>query len=92
MPPPLLLALQTLEGSVACFVAGALGTAAYLAYFSHAGMFAQPLAARDIAWGSAAAALAGALIESLPLLEVDNLTVPLAAGLTAAACLGGRST
>lgn len=82
-PPP---HTQTVEGSLACFVASAVGMAAFLAHFSALQLLspALPLTPGRIAAGSVACSLAATLVESLPVAELDNLTVPAAAALTAA--------
>lgn len=61
-----------------------------IAYLRAAGLdlgMPATISARRLAAGCAAAAAAGALAESLPAREVDNVTVPLAAGLVAHAAL-----
>jgi dolichol kinase len=82
-------AAQTWAGSLACFAGAWAAGLAALCYLRAAGapLGASAAAATPggLAAGAAAAALAAALVESLPLREVDNLTVPLAAGLAAAA-------
>ncbi len=72
---------KTWEGSLAVFLGGWLLAAGVLAVYVAAGAFPAPFTAylAPLSW----VALAATAMESLPLREVDNLTVPLAAVLVA---------
>jgi len=72
---------KTWEGSLAVFLGGWLLAAAVLAVYVAAGVFPKPFTAylAPLSW----VALAATAMESLPLREIDNLTVPLAAVLVA---------
>ena len=72
---------KTWEGSLAVFLGGWLLAAAVLAAYVAAGAFPAPWAAYLAPL--TAVAFAAAVVESLPLEEIDNLTVPLAAVLLA---------
>ncbi|HFC08674.1 MAG TPA: phosphatidate cytidylyltransferase [Chloroflexi bacterium] len=72
---------KTWEGSLAVFLGGWLLAAAVLAAYVAAGAFPAPWAAYLVPL--TAVAFAAAVVESLPLEEIDNLTVPLAAVLLA---------
>jgi len=72
---------KTWEGSLAVFLGGWVLAAAVLAVYVAAGVFPAPWTAYLAPL--TAIALAATLIESLPLHEVDNLTVPLVAALIA---------
>ncbi len=69
------------EGSLAVFLGGWLLAAAVLAVYVAAGVFLAPFATylAPLFW----VALAATATESLPLAEIDNLTVPLVAVLVA---------
>ncbi|GLC44976.1 hypothetical protein PLESTB_001748000 [Pleodorina starrii] len=69
-------------GSAACFLAGAAAATAYTVLYGKLGLYDRPVGGAELAAGSALAAAAAAVVESLPL-EGDNLTVPLAAVVTA---------
>jgi len=72
---------KTWEGSLAVFLGGWLLAAAVLGVYVAAGVFAGPWTAY---WPALTVlALAAAVVESLPLHDVDNLTVPLVAVLLA---------
>lgn len=60
----------------------------FLLYFRSYGVIEQHVGGWEVAAGSALTALVGALVESLPLAEVDNVTVPLSVALTARAYYG----
>lgn len=75
-------ASQTLEGTAACFLAGAIGATAYTTVYGRLGLYDRPVGAVRLATGCVLSSLAGAAVESLPL-EGDNLTVALAAVVTA---------
>lgn len=72
---------KTWEGSLAVFLGGWVLAAAVLAAYVAAGAFPAPWAAYLVPL--TAVAFAAAVVESLPLEEIDNLTVPLAAVLLA---------
>ena len=72
---------KTWEGSLAVFLGGWLLAAAVLAAYVAAGAFPAPWTAYLVPL--TAVAFAAAVVESLPLEEIDNLTVPLAAVLLA---------
>lgn len=72
---------KTWEGSLAVFLGGWLLAAAVLGAYVAAGAFPAPWAAYLVPL--TAVAFAAAVVESLPLEEIDNLTVPLAAVLLA---------
>jgi dolichol kinase len=76
-------ALQSVAGSLSCFLGGWLAGWIFLLYFQSWGVLEQGVDGWEAAAGSALAALAGALVESLPWPEVDNVTVPLAVAVTA---------
>jgi hypothetical protein len=68
---------------MACFLGGALAAGACLQYLQSWGCLEQQLGMWRITLGSLLTAGVGAAVESLPLTEVDNWTVPLAAALSA---------
>ena len=73
--------VQSWAGSGACLVAGMLASMAcvlLLQATDNRGGPLQALSMGRIAWGCGASALVGALTESLPIPEIDNITVPLA--------------
>ncbi len=72
---------KTWEGTLAVFAGGWLLAALVLAVYVAAGAFSPPWTAYLAPL--TAVALAAAAVESLPLAEIDNLTVPLAAVLIA---------
>lgn len=74
---------QSASGSAACFLGGSLAAMACLLYLQSWETLEPDLAFRRIALGSLLTAAVAAAVESLPLAEVDNWTVPLAAALTA---------
>ncbi len=76
--------MQTWAGSAGCALASMVVSVALVSRFNTAGFFPQQLPAGRLLKGCAACAVLSAVVESLPLPEVDNLTVPLAAGLLAA--------
>lgn len=81
----ILHAMQSWAGSVACMVAGWVASVACVLLLQAAGGRDGPQRAwsvGDIVWGCSVASFVGALIESLPVPEVDNITVPLAVALT----------
>lgn len=80
--------MQSFAGSTACFLGGALAAAACLQYLRSWGCLEQQLGGWAIVVGSLLTAAVGAAVESLPLAEVDNWTVPLAAALTARVYFG----
>lgn len=70
---------KTWAGSLGMFLGGWLCAAALLAIYSAAGLFSLPTA---FYFGPLALiALAGVLVESLPIQDLDNITVTLAAAL-----------
>ncbi len=73
---------------MACFLGGAVAAGACLVYLRKWNCLSQELGTWEIALGSIITAGVGAAVESLPLAEVDNWTVPLAAALTARAFFG----
>ena len=78
---------KTIAGSAAVFAGGWLGAALGVGLFTYAGYIPGP-------WPGYLAPLigvaaSGALVESLPVREMDNLTVPLASGLVAYLLFGG---
>ena len=72
---------KTWEGSLAVFLGGWVLAAAVLAAYVAAGAFPAPWTAYLVQL--TVVAFAAAVVESLPLEEIDNLTVPLAAVLLA---------
>jgi phytol kinase len=66
-------------GTAAVFLGGLILSAALVAIFGAAGYFDRPFIS-DLP-GLAVLAFVGALVESLPIRDVDNLTVPLAAAI-----------
>jgi phytol kinase len=64
-------------GSLGMLAGGWIFTAAVLGIFSAAGIFAQPLA--TLLPAISIIALAATLVESLPLRDVDNITIPITA-------------
>ena len=75
---------QSWAGSGACLAGGleaSIACALLLRAASGKGAPLQELSLSRIAYGCGVASLVGALIESLPLAEVDNVTVPLAVAL-----------
>jgi dolichol kinase len=80
---------QTLAGSAACFAgswAASLGAIAYLRAFG-VGLGIEHLGAAELARGCALCAAAAAAVESLPVKEVDNVTVPVVAALVSRVAL-----
>ncbi|GIL50017.1 hypothetical protein Vafri_6343 [Volvox africanus] len=73
---------KTWAGTLACLIAGMVGATAYTSLFSRLELYDRPVGLGDLAAGCMLSATAAAVAESLPL-EGDNLTVPLAAVLTA---------
>jgi len=74
---------KTLAGSLACFGgswAASVGMVAYLRACG-VGLGVGELSAWRLAAGCAQCALAATLVESLPVREIDNLTVPAVAAL-----------
>ncbi|CAL8469593.1 g9134 [Coccomyxa elongata] len=74
---------KSAAGSAACFLGGSLAAMACLLYLQSWETLQPDLAFQSIAPGSLLTAGVAAAVESLPLAEVDNWTVPLAAALTA---------
>jgi phytol kinase len=72
---------KSVAGSIAMFAGGWFFTMIVLAIYVSAGVFAGPFAA--YLWPVTLIALVGALIESFPYSDIDNLTVPTAAVLLA---------
>ena len=73
------LQLQSYEGTAACFLGGFFGTAGLLLWLQRHGL---PSASGASIWlAAAAAAAAAAAVESLPLGDFDNATVPVAAAM-----------
>ena len=73
--------VQSWAGSGACLVAGMLASMAcvlFLQATNNGGGPLQALSTGRIAWSCSASALVGAITESLPISEIDNITVPLA--------------
>jgi len=70
---------KSVAGSLSVFVGGALLTALVLYIYVSVGVFASPLLVYyiPIAW----VALGGMLVESLPLKDIDNITLTLASAL-----------
>ena len=80
-----LYTMQSWAGSVACMVAGWVASVACVLLLQAAGSKDGPqhaLGVGSIVWGCGIASFVGALIESLPLPDIDNITVPLAVALT----------
>ena len=76
-----LCTVQSWAGSGACWGAGWVAGMACTAYLQAAGAREgrmHALSVRDIMRGCGIASFVGAVIESLPMAEIDNLTVPLA--------------
>lgn len=72
---------QSWAGSGACLVAGMLASMACVVFLEATDSGDGPLQALSmgrIAWGCGISALVGAITESLPIPEIDNITVPLA--------------
>jgi dolichol kinase len=74
---------QTWLGSAACFLAAWGATAALLQHFRRQGLMLEGVSTAQLLAGSAASSLVAAVVESLPLSAADNITMPLAAALTA---------
>lgn len=74
---------QSLAGSLACLGSGFLAGAACLGYLHWCATGELALSTSAIVWGALAAAAIGAAVESLPIPEADNITVPLSVVLTA---------
>ena len=76
-----LFSAQSWAGSGACLAAGMLASMACVLLLQATDSRDSPLQALSmgkIAWGCGASALVGAVTESLPIPEIDNITVPLA--------------
>ncbi|BDA44669.1 probable phytol kinase 1, chloroplastic [Coccomyxa sp. Obi] len=74
---------KSAAGSTACFFGGGLAAMACVLYLQSWGVLEQDLEFWRIALGSLLTAGVAAAVESLPLAEVDNWTVPVAAALIA---------
>ena len=73
------LQMQSYEGTAACFLGGLFGTAGLLLCLQRHGL---PSAAEAPIWlGATVAAAAAGAVESLPLGDFDNVTVPVAAAI-----------
>jgi dolichol kinase len=82
--------MQTWAGSFACLVgswAASLGIIMYLRAFGLP-LGVGHLSAAQLSSGCALCAAAAALVESLPVKEVDNITVPLTAAVAAGWAFG----
>jgi phytol kinase len=70
---------KTFEGSASMFVGGLLASLAIVLIFQAAGVFVPQIAAGHAARAIVVISLAATLVESLPLPDIDNLTVSLTA-------------
>lgn len=68
---------KTILGSVSVFIGGWIMAVGVLLAYSASGVF--PLGFAILSWKVALIALAGALVESLPFRDIDNITVPIVA-------------
>jgi dolichol kinase len=82
-PHAVLWGVQSFAGTAACFSGGFLAGLSFLQYLQACGVLHREVRRWEAVTGSALAALLGALVESLPIAEVDNLTVPFAVVLSA---------
>ena len=75
--------LQSLGGTVACFVGGFVAALLLLLRFQSGDYIEQAMSLEETAMGAAVGAFAGAVVESFNLGQWDNLPIVLAAGLAA---------
>ncbi len=76
--------MQTYIGSMACFAGGCAAALLITSVFNAVGAFSlAPLPPEQLVTGCLLCSLAATLVESLPIPEVDNITVPVAAAWTA---------
>ncbi|HEY9077105.1 MAG TPA: phosphatidate cytidylyltransferase [Anaerolineaceae bacterium] len=68
---------KTILGSVSVFIGGWIMAVGVLLVYIASGVF--PFSIAILSWKVALIALAGALVESLPFRDIDNITVPIVA-------------
>jgi dolichol kinase len=76
-----LVLLQTLEGSLACFLGSYAAGITLSSWYQHLGFFR--VNSPGLAWGCAVTSLVGTAVESLPVSDIDNLLIAAAVSATA---------
>jgi phytol kinase len=79
---------KTWAGSTAMFVGGLMFGVAFVLLFNQLGRFSPAVALGDTALSIAATSLVATLVESLPIVDIDNVTVTLAAVATSWLLIG----
>lgn len=76
-------ALQSVGGTLACFIGGFLAALLLVLRFQHGNFIEQPMSLREAALGSALGALAGAIAESFDTGPWDNIPTVMASAIIA---------
>lgn len=74
---------QTWAGTIGCAIGAFVASVPEVLLFSSLGFFGTPLTTATICFGCFVCAVLTAVVESLPLGETDNITIPLAVALVA---------
>lgn len=72
-------AVQSWAGSTACLVAGFVVSSAFMLAFQQQGYLLKGVPVAAVLWKLLAVSACSTAVEALPIAEVDNLTVALAA-------------
>ena len=78
-PSHALLPVQSWAGSIACALAGFAATAGFLLAFQRKGFLLQNVPEAELLWKTLTVSIFASAVEALPIVEYDNLTVPIAA-------------